>query len=318
MYVGTDDTARKQAWRAFEGLEMLSLVTGAYPHYCARTFCKISDGDVGCPDSIDPDCVDDCWYNTHSKEFDGWYYKGDTSSDELSGHLAAYPMIYDHVARNDEERGRVLRLLEGITMGIIDNDLYLISPETGKRTLWGFWNPKELNDMPEHYSERGTNSLEILAWTASAYSITGNKKYKNTFWTLVNDHDYVANTINVKIDSAIDENHSDTELLMLSFHSLYYAYSRLDEGHERKQELKDMVSLMDPSIQRSWRLMRGEMNGLWLGIYHGTAAQNKYVNDKDVQDSLWSLRRWQLDNINWEIHGTFLLYVLIYEEATLT
>lgn len=301
---GQDKDAIKQAWRAFEGLEMLSVVTGGHPNYVARSFCKISDGDNGCPTSIDPNCTEDCWYNTHTPEFEGWYYKGDTSSDELCGHMAAYPMLYDHVAQTEGEKKRVLDMIEGITMGIIDNDLYFISPETGERTTWGFWNPKELNGMPEHYSERGTNSLEILAWTASAYSITGNQKYKDTFWTLVNDHDYVANCLNVKIDSAIDENHSDTELLMLAFHSLYYAYQRLPDGHERKHELKEMVSLMDPAIQRSWRLMRGELNGLWLGIYKGVAQQTKYVSNSDVEKSLWTLRRWQLDNINWPIHNS--------------
>ena len=191
---GQDKDAIKQAWRAFEGLEMLSVVTGGHPNYVARSFCKISDGDNGCPTSIDPskskyeilrghfslllasyvmlsggstsiilhditritfnhhtdihplsityiglDCTEDCWYNTHTPEFEGWYYKGDTSSDELCGHMAAYPMLYDHVAQTEGEKKRVLDMIEGITMGIIDNDLYFISPETGERTTWGFW-----------------------------------------------------------------------------------------------------------------------------------------------------------------------------------
>ena len=33
------------------------------------------------------------------------------------------PYRYDHVAKTPEQKKRVLAMLEGITMGIIDNDL---------------------------------------------------------------------------------------------------------------------------------------------------------------------------------------------------
>lgn len=297
-----NEAARASAWRGFEGLERLSTITGAYPRYTARSFCKVSDGNNGCPDSIDPECVDDCWY--YAPDNEGWYYKGDTSSDELSGHFAAYAILYDHVAQTEEQKGRVLRLMEGLLEGIIENDLYFISPETGKRTLWGFWNPKELNDMPEHYSERGTNSLEILAWCASAYSITGKDIYYNQFWELVKNHNYVANTLNVKIDSALDENHSDTELIYLAYQTLFYANHRLADDHPRKAALQEMTQLMVPSLQRTWRLSKGELSALWLGIYAGTAQQTEYVSKADLKDATYSLKDWQLDNINWDIEGS--------------
>ena len=42
--------------------------------------------------------TDNHWYNGTEE---GWVYKGDTSSDSISGHLAIYPMIYDHIAKSD-------------------------------------------------------------------------------------------------------------------------------------------------------------------------------------------------------------------------
>jgi hypothetical protein len=297
-----NEAARASAWRGFEGLERLSTITGAYPRFTARSFCKVSDGNNGCPAEIDPECIDDCWYYAPNNE--GWYYKGDTSSDELSGHFAAYSILYDHIAQTEEQKGRVLGLMEGLLEGIIENDLYFISPETGKRTLWGFWNPKELNGMPEHYSERGTNSLEILAWCASAYSITGKDIYYNQFWDLVKNHNYVANTLNVKIDSALDENHSDSELIYLAYQALFYANHRLADDHPRKAALQEMTQLMVPSLQRTWRLSKGELSALWLGIYAGTAQQTQYVSKTDLRDATYSLKDWQLDNINWDIEGS--------------
>lgn len=296
-----DDEARVLAWNGFEALEHLSTITGAYPSFVARSLCKVSDDDLGCP-TPDPDCVDDCWY--HAPDREGWYYKGDTSSDELCGHFAAYALVHDHVAETAEQKARVLKLMEGLLMGIVDNDLYLIQPATGKRTLWGFWNPQELNYEPQHYSERGTNSLEILAWLTQAYSITGNNKYKEQFYDLVKNHKYVQNTYNVKIDSAIDENHSDTELIMLAYHSLFYADQRLEAGHPRKQEVQAMIEPLVVSLKKSFMLMKGELSPLWLGIYAGTAAQTDMIQDKDLSDATWTLRRWAMDFIQWEVMGS--------------
>merc|ERR1719199_1742695 len=101
-------------------------------------------------------------------------------------------------------------MINGITTGIIENDYFLIDPETGKPTKWGYWNPEWLNNDPQYYSERGENSLGMLGMLASAYSITGKKLYKDSFWNLVNVHRYDYNIMNVKIDSCVDENHSDT------------------------------------------------------------------------------------------------------------
>jgi hypothetical protein len=49
------------------------------------------------------------------------------------------------------------------------------------------------------------------------FSITGNETYSELFWMLVNDHDYATNTLNLKIDSVTDENHSDNEMMYILF-----------------------------------------------------------------------------------------------------
>ena len=177
-----DESARDAAWQGFLGLEGLNKVTGAYPTFPARTYCKIQDQQPGCPEVIDESNPD--WHDSKNSEYKGYMWKGDTSSDEIDGHLAAFPVVYDLVAQTDEDKERVITLLDGLTMGIVKNDMYLIDPTTNKPTLWGFWNPSEVNDNPEHYSERGTNSLGALAYLASAYSVTRNHVYKKAFQNL--------------------------------------------------------------------------------------------------------------------------------------
>ena len=85
--------SRELAWSTFLGLERLSSLTPAYPKYAARSFCKLGEGTRGCPSS--PQDAAQGWYNGTEE---GWMYKSDTSSDEVCGFLAAFPMFYDHIA----------------------------------------------------------------------------------------------------------------------------------------------------------------------------------------------------------------------------
>lgn len=52
------------------------------------------------------------WYNSSSEP--GWKWKGDTSSDEVVGHMFAYPIVYDLVASTPEEKNQVRELLDEV------------------------------------------------------------------------------------------------------------------------------------------------------------------------------------------------------------
>lgn len=285
--------AREWAWTAFEALEKLAIIPGAYPKFPARSFCHVQDSLTlnGC--SGDP------WMNSTTEGYEDYMWKSTTSSDELDGHFAVLPLLYDHIAQTDEEKKRVYDLIDGITGGILDNDLYLIDPATNEPTQWGFWNPEKVNDDPEHYSERGTNSVGILAYTASAYSVTGDVKYKDTFWELGIKHGYIRNSLNAKIDSPEEDNHSDNELLFQTYHILFYALQRLPEGDAKRADVKEMVDALIPSIDRMWTIVSKERSPLWLGIYAGTAGRP--VTAQEVSEAVWTLRRWSIDMIVWPV-----------------
>jgi hypothetical protein len=299
-----DESARKAAWRAFEGLETLNNVTGAFPTFPARSYCqKKNAAEVnGCG----TESGEDRWHESNNPLFKGYLWKDDTSSDEIDGHLAYYPLVLDFVAQSKEEKQRVLTVLEGITEGIVRNDLYLVDPTTGKPTTWGFWNPAIVNDNPDSYSERGTNSLEILAFLVSAYSVTGRAIYRDTFDTLVTKHNYIKSCANVKIDNPDDDNHSDNELISLAYHTAFYACERLHRGSSAagvrlsfREEVCSMSALMLPSAKRSWGLFGGEFSPLWTGVYVGLAKLP--APDTYVSRSVWTLRAWAIDFVNWPV-----------------
>ena len=124
------------------------------------------------------------------------------------------------------------------------------------------------------------------------------------------DHQYDYNVHNAKVDSAVDENHSDTELLMLAFHSMFYSRWRLDHGQTSAggtaanvEADAEMTARMEQGIQRTWLLLKGELNGLWLGIYAGTANQNINLKHSDIVSTAFGPRHWAIDGIQWSIDG---------------
>ena len=57
-----------------------------------------------------------------STAYPGWNWYGGTSSDEVTGHLMIYPLVYHLVAETDEEKALVYELIYDITSYIVDND----------------------------------------------------------------------------------------------------------------------------------------------------------------------------------------------------
>ena len=306
---GQNAEARGRVRQALSGLEKLNILPGAYPRFPARSFCHVGDKTALSPRSKDLSACgnnldDPVWHpapiNNNTDNL-GYFWKGGTSSDELCGHMAVYPLIYDALAASRDDQDRALKLYLGILDGILDNDYYLIDPSTNKPTSWGFWNPSAVNDDPEHYSERYPNSLQILAWLCQAHSLTGQDRYREAFWMLVNDHGYAKNAMHVRVDSTTDENHSDTELVFLAYHALFYSLRRLSPRDARYAAVKEMTDLLLPSLQRTWELTRGELNPLWLGVF---AMSGLAVTDQDRASAEFSLRRWAVDNIDWQIDGS--------------
>lgn len=298
-----DQACRKRAMRGFVGLEGLSNVTGAYPNFPARSWCDPKSDTYGCGWSDGKDR----WHYSPNPQFEGMMFKDDTSSDEIDGHLAVYPMVYDMLATSDDERARAYALIDGITGGLIENDLNLIDPTTGKVTTWGFWGPEQLNGNPDHYSERGTNALGIMAYLVSAYSITGRQVYMDTFYELADKYNYLYSVLNVKIDNPDDDNHSDNELISMTYHIAFWAVKRFSfhdvaarmsaEERAREPAVRAMVELLVPGAQRTWGIISGEFDPFFTAVYTGLGDLE--TPDVYVERAEWMLRSQPLDLITW-------------------
>ncbi len=89
------------------------------------------------------------------KSADGkWYFKTDTSSDELDGHYFFYPLYYDLVADTPAEKKRVREVVRDLTDHLIQHDYQLVDHD-GKPTRWAVYGPKSLNGDHRWRVERG-------------------------------------------------------------------------------------------------------------------------------------------------------------------
>ena len=161
--------ARDQAVRSMKALLRLESITGI-SGFPARAIIHESEPQFN-QRSIDSSPE---WHRSQVEK--DWWWKGDTSSDEIAGHFFACYVFYE-LAANDEEKDLVRATCKRVMEHILDNGYYLVVAD-GKPTLWGVWAPEKLNDEPKWREERGLGSLEILSHLKVAARITGDARYE--------------------------------------------------------------------------------------------------------------------------------------------
>ncbi|MBX3413618.1 MAG: hypothetical protein KF708_13085 [Pirellulales bacterium] len=237
-----DETARDNAWKSLQAMMFMEDLTGI-PGFVARSFVPISD---------DPKRYGGEWY----KSADGkWWWKGDTSSDELDGHYFAYAVYYDCAAT--EEQKKIIRgYVQRITDHLLDHGYYYVGPP-GKPTTWGVFAPEKLNHDLKWIADRGLNSLEILSHLKVAEHIVGGERYTKALEELDQQHAYPINTVLQKMTWPPEEvNHSDDELAFLAYYPLVL--------YEHDPELRKLYMA---SLHRSFEIERPEHSPLFNYIY---------------------------------------------------
>jgi hypothetical protein len=179
-----DQKAKERAKGAFEALRFLQKVTeGGSPAppkgYIARTIRPIDwpDPNIGRLEHDREEQKTDKLWKVYEprwpKSADGkWFWKSDTSSDELDGHFYFYPLYYEFCAKDDQERERVRDVVRGITDHIIDHDFLLIDFD-GKPTRWGVYSPKLLNHDRFWWADAASNRSASSATSPPPAYITG-------------------------------------------------------------------------------------------------------------------------------------------------
>ncbi len=270
--VTKDPDAKANATESVKAMLFLQEVT-SMPGFVARSYVPAGQGPPH----------GGIWYRSKDGR---WDWKGDTSSDEIDGHFFALP-IYHDLVDDEPTRQRVVDTARRIMDQIIKDGYYLLSPE-GKPTRWGVWAPKELNQSPKWFLERGLNSLELLSYLKVTEHLTGDEKYRKVARELIDKHGYARNTVNQKIVIAGEVNHSDDELAFVSYYGLL--------RYEKDPELRKIYL---QSIERSWKIEQPERSPFFNFVY-GSAT----TGDFDLAESVEWLRDTPLDTVRWTVDNT--------------
>ncbi len=218
---------------------------------------------------------------------DGKYlWKGDTSSDEMTGHMFGYLFYYD-LAADRAEKKRVRNLVCRIIDYIVDNG-FVLKDIDGIHTKWAVWSPELLNHDPDWAAERGINSLEMLSYLKVAYHVSGNKKYERIYRNLIEKHHFAENARHAKTYNPSWRTHIDDGLLPLVYPALFL--------YEKDPNL---VKIYQESLDWWYRSVRKDRMPLVDFVYALCTGK-----PTQLDETLFSLRDAPLDLINWRIDNT--------------
>lgn len=275
-----DETARKEAVESFNAMIWLQRITPVEGFFARAIWSTTGDkdemasqGSGGLPAK---------WYPTKDGK---WFWKGDTSSDEVTSHFYAVALFYDLVAEG-KEKEMAREHLKRIASYILENG-WVLKDMDGKATRWGHWNPEYLLH-PYGFVDRGLNGLEALTFMEAAYHVTGDEKFKTGLQQLI-AWGYDQNTIRQK-NVFPPENIApwDDDLAFESYNTIL-----------RYTTDPDLRSVLLRSLERTWEVKRMDHTP-WFNFSYGSLTGNDCESDKAVK----YLRDYKLDCIEYNFRNS--------------
>ncbi|MGI8671422.1 MAG: hypothetical protein ACR2LU_02320 [Luteitalea sp.] len=314
------EVARTRARRAFEALRFLLDVTQGGPNappdgFPARSIRPTTGADPNLQDSVERDRrmqARDAKWKVLSPRWprspDGqWYWKTDTSSDELDGHYFFYALYHDLVAQDASEQAAVAAVVRRMTDHLLAHDYRLVDHDRTP-TRWGVFAPDVLNGDRSWHEERGLNSLSMLTYLRIAHHMTGDARYDGAARDLVARHGYALNLMQPKVTLGVGGgNQSDDEMAFMNYYHLL--------AYEPDPGVRESVSR---SLHAYWQLERPERNPLFnlvaavrlAGLTATDAFGTETLTVPEPQwlpDTLDTLRRFPVDLIDWGLTNSHRL-----------
>jgi len=273
------EAGRAAGMRAFAALEFLANVSEPYNTRTGFVARSVANG------TAPP--VDNRGEWVKSVAAPGFFLKANTSSDEVTGHMLAYHLTHRFLAATDSERSRASRLVANLAGGIVSHNYTLLDYNNTQRTAWGVWTPAVLNGVPGMSDQRGTNSLQLLAWLAAAADITGNDTFIDHFGTLVRDHQYDVNMINAKLENPEEYVYFDDELSFFPF--LNYAMT----------SYTPYVDTFPTALAHAFQQTRRQHEAMWHFVSYNLSDATLGNDPADFASSAETLRHWPISMVNW-------------------
>ncbi|MCA9077976.1 MAG: hypothetical protein KDA93_23305 [Planctomycetaceae bacterium] len=315
------------AHKAFRALTFLSEVTQGGPHgapkgFVARNVVPTTEENPNDRYDIEYDIRrnkrDALWKimepRVPTDKTGQWYWKCDSSSDELDGHFLGYAVYFDLICETEQEKEPVRQVVRDIIEHLLTHDYSLVDHD-GKSTRWAHFSPDDLNRNPAWVAERGMNSYAMLTYLIIAHHITGDQKYRDVYLKLAIDHGYGMNGMSQYkwIPGSHSPGHQpgDNLTFMNYYHLLRY---------ETDPELLSMYYF---AINRHWSFEQYERNAFTNFIYaaccRGKIRKDNWGEvdmsppDECYTDAIDTLKRYPLDLVEWPMSNAHRIDMLPLE-----
>ena len=303
---------RADAKRAFRALAFLSHVTegGTHPApygFIARAVRPVTEPDPN-PEydhsyDLRRNKADSLWKLIQPRwpvdETGQWYWKCDSSSDELDGHFFGYGTYFDHVCETAKEQEEVRVVVRRIADHLLTHN-WSQTDHDGRPTRWGDFSPEKINRHQFWWVERGLKSLSILTYLSVTHHITGERKYRDALLELAWDHGYAMNGLTqpkAMLSPGAFGQGDDDMAFMNYYHLLRY---------ETDPALQDMFQY---AVYWHWQIEQYERNPLFNVIYAACNLGKQRTDQwgtKDLsptadwlENTIFTLKRFPLDLIDW-------------------
>ena len=275
-----DESTRKEAMEAFKAMVWLEEITSK-PGFFARAIWSVK-GDQGQRSTRGSGGLPAKWYPTP----DGlWFWKGDTSSDEVNAHFYA-ASVFPDLAAPGRAKERATQHLGRIATHIIDNG-WVLRDMDGKPTRWGRWDPDYLL-RPYGFESRGLNGMEAQTYMHTAYVMTGDARFQQGLEQLIKWR-YPSYTVRQRLTFPPDQIAPwDDELAFFCYHPLL--------RYAKDPELR---SIYLRSLERSWEILRMQRDPFYNFIYGSITG-----SDCEAAQAAQYLRDWPLDLVNYSYHNS--------------
>ncbi|MBN2496925.1 MAG: chitobiase/beta-hexosaminidase C-terminal domain-containing protein [Deltaproteobacteria bacterium] len=197
-------------------------------------------------------------------EYADYFWKGDTSRDQVSGAVNGLAMAYDLV---DDElaRSQVRDFLVALADHVWDHGLKIVDPD-GETTHYGDMDGETWEGLPV---PNGMNAVCCLAWFKAAHHVSGEQRFDDYYRELAFEHDYIGAM-------------RDHQWVYMGYGTKWYNVYLVYQNWFHLMRLEQ-----DPPLRETYKAIFRDT--LWLNIADETTPNRKAVVEANPVKTPWYL-----------------------------